>query len=360
MNKIISLIIASILCFCCLFGCSENDNSANSQPITPDNSTNNSTTDTPVDSPSSQEVPVSSITMSKHSITMTVGDTTEITVSITPNNATNKNITWSSTNGNVAEYINGKIYALGEGSCIIKATTVNGIVDICNVTVKKAPVYAQTVSFGEDTYYLSIGQKISTSLSVKPTKLDSYNGKITFSKNNIATATYSNDSYNRVSIIGVAEGETTITVTLDGGKQATAKIVVSNASNYVKINLPSLPKTVSYIHDRSYSNEDHIYSSVRIDSIKISYIYHDKNTIYATLTINGTKSYDEDGNAGSTGINYDIALYKENGVFCDRTTQTEIAIYVGEKFTDSYTFAIALDNNKTIRKFTIEILDHVI
>lgn len=337
MKKLISLIILCVMCVCCLFGCNGGD-----KP---------STQSTP---PASQEIAVSSISISKTSTTMTIGDRLAIYATVYPSNATNKNLTWSSTNSSVAEYINGEIYALGEGTCLIKATSNNGITSMCNVKVEKAPVYANSATFPDDIYYLNIGQEVSPKLQISPQELDSYKGKISLSNKNIVSATYSNDNNVQVKIVGLSEGETIITVTLDGGKQAQAKIVVVDCSKYVKLNLPETPKTVSDV-----TSSNRILTSSRIDNIDVSYAFSSESIIVATVVIKGTKTYDVDGNSSSDkGIWYDIVLYKENGVFCQRVSKFAIPLAVGETFTNSYVFSLTLDSNKTVREFTLDIVNN--
>ena len=337
MKRLISLIL-SMLCFFALFGCAERNNASSSS--------------TP---PVSQEIDASSISLSKTSITLTVGEKTNIIATVRPNNTTNKKVTWSSTNSNVAECINGEIYALAEGSCLIKATTTNGITAVCNVQVEKAPVYAESVKFPQSTYCLNIGEEVSPILEISPELLNSYKGTISFSNNNIASATYSNDSNAQLNIVGLCEGETTITITLDGGKQASAKVIVLDCSKYVKINLPSTPHTVSYFNNAS----NNIYSTARIDSTQIAFSYPVENTILVTIVIKGTKTYDKYGSSSSSNqVKYGIVLYKENKVFCERTSNYTGEICVGETFTHSYKFAVSLDSNKTMREFTINFENH--
>ena len=87
MRKIVFLFVVFMLSLC-LIGCNEGD----SKPtLTP--------TPTPTPTPSiPSEVSVQSITLSKSEITMQVGDEVSISASILPSNATDKNLTWSSTN----------------------------------------------------------------------------------------------------------------------------------------------------------------------------------------------------------------------------------------------------------------------
>lgn len=81
---------------------------------------------------------VSSITLSKSSLNITKGKTYQLSATIIPNNATNKDVTWESTNTSVATVSsNGLITAVSVGNSIITVTSVDGgdICATCEVTV---------------------------------------------------------------------------------------------------------------------------------------------------------------------------------------------------------------------------------
>ncbi len=82
------------------------------------------------------------VTLNKTSATLTVGDTLTLNATVTPSNATNKNLTWSSSNTSVASVSNGVVTAKSAGNATITVTTADGgKTASCNVTVKaKAPV----------------------------------------------------------------------------------------------------------------------------------------------------------------------------------------------------------------------------
>ena len=50
-------------------------------------------------------IPVAGVSLSKTSLEMTVGDTEELTATVTPAEATNKKVTWTTSDANVAEII---------------------------------------------------------------------------------------------------------------------------------------------------------------------------------------------------------------------------------------------------------------
>ena len=50
-------------------------------------------------------IPVAGVSLSKTSLEMTVGDIGELTATVTPAEATNKKVTWTTSDANVAEII---------------------------------------------------------------------------------------------------------------------------------------------------------------------------------------------------------------------------------------------------------------
>ena len=85
-------------------------------------------------------VQVSSITLNETETEMMVGEKLQLTATISPDNATDKRVTWNSTNEAVAVVSeNGLVTALGSGSCMVKATANDGSGKSasCLVTVEK-------------------------------------------------------------------------------------------------------------------------------------------------------------------------------------------------------------------------------
>ena len=78
---------------------------------------------------------VTGVNMSVNSVKMKTGEVYTLSAEVLPSNATDKKITWSSTDDSVAEVNNGVIRAVGAGKTVIKAETSNGVYDYCEVTV---------------------------------------------------------------------------------------------------------------------------------------------------------------------------------------------------------------------------------
>ena len=83
-------------------------------------------------------IPVESVTLNKNELTMVKGDEVALTVSVKPDNATDKTVTWSSTDTKVATVTNGVVTAVAEGTCTITAM-VGGKTAECKVTVTIVP-----------------------------------------------------------------------------------------------------------------------------------------------------------------------------------------------------------------------------
>ena len=97
-------------------------------------------------------IPVNSVTLDNESLTLTVGDTQQLTATVLPEDATDKTVIWSASNSNCSVE-NGLVTAKTEGDCVITATS-GGHSATCNVTVEAvsapvSPVDGKTVTFTE-------------------------------------------------------------------------------------------------------------------------------------------------------------------------------------------------------------------
>ena len=77
------------------------------------------------DTPPVVTVPVTGVSLSPSAHTMKVGQTIRLTATVSPSDATNKNVTWNVNNAN-ATVVDGLVTAKNEGECIITVTTEDG------------------------------------------------------------------------------------------------------------------------------------------------------------------------------------------------------------------------------------------
>ena len=91
-------------------------------------------------------IAVTGVSLSPTSAVLTVGGTTTLTATVAPANATNKSVTWTTSNASVATVANGVVTAVGVGSATITATTTDGAKTAsCAVTVDDPVTVAKYV-----------------------------------------------------------------------------------------------------------------------------------------------------------------------------------------------------------------------
>ena len=87
-------------------------------------------------------VSVTGVTLDQHSASVEIGDTLTLTETVSPANATNKSVTWSTSNSSVATVVGGVVTAVSTGTARITVTTVDGgFTDYCDVTVTQPVTY---------------------------------------------------------------------------------------------------------------------------------------------------------------------------------------------------------------------------
>lgn len=80
-------------------------------------------------------VAVTGVKLNKTAVSLDKGQTETLTATIEPANATDRTIVWNSGNTSVATVSNGKIKAVGAGKTTVTATSINGVMAVCHVTV---------------------------------------------------------------------------------------------------------------------------------------------------------------------------------------------------------------------------------
>ena len=128
------------------------------------------------------EEPVAGIKLNKTTITMDNKRATILGVTITPTNATNKTVTWSSSNTSIATVEkNGRVTAKKEGTATITVKSSNGKTATCKVTVEE-PV--TSIKMNKTTLALD-NQKTET-LKTTITPTNATNKTVTWSSSNEA------------------------------------------------------------------------------------------------------------------------------------------------------------------------------
>lgn len=168
-------------------------------------------------------VSLKSIKISKSSLTMKEQSSEKLNIIYNPSNATNKKVTWKSSNTNIATVdSNGKITAKQAGTVTITAISNDGgFVSTCKVTVEALSKKVASVSLNKQEVNLVAGETETLKVTINPSYAENKNVKWESSDKSIATI---KDGV----ITAVKEGTTEIKViSEDGNKEAICKVTVT-------------------------------------------------------------------------------------------------------------------------------------
>ena len=172
---------------------------------------------------SDKEVKVTGVKLNKTATSLLVGDNETLVATILPENATNKKVTWKSSDTAIATVdAAGKVTGVKAGEATITVTTDDGgKTATCKVTVSNKEVNVTGVTLNKATLTLIEGASETLTATVAPA--DATNQKVTWKSSDAAVATVDTNG----KVTAVKAGEATITVTTeDGGKTATCKVTV--------------------------------------------------------------------------------------------------------------------------------------
>ena len=187
-------------------------------------------------------VSVTGVSLDQGTMTLTAGGATgTLVATVAPENATNKNVTWTSSDENVATVADGVVTPVAAGTATITVTTEDGSkTATCTVTVEAAPVSVTGVSLDQGTMTLTAGGATGTLVAtVAPENATNKNVTWTSSDENVATVA---DGV----VTPVAAGTATITVTTeDGSKTATCTVTVEAAPGITSVTVSPETATVA-------------------------------------------------------------------------------------------------------------------
>lgn len=140
------------------------------------------------------EIKATSITLSLNYISMNVGETRTLTYTIVPTNTTNRNVTFKSSNTDVATVdSNGLITAIAKGDILITATTSNGISTDCQIVISEVSNVIDLTNITLNKSNISLNKDDTYTLIPTFIPSDATNKSVEWSSDNIAIATVSNN-----------------------------------------------------------------------------------------------------------------------------------------------------------------------
>lgn len=161
--------------------------------------------------------PVTDISLDQSSLALDKGTSTTLHATVTPSYATNRTVTWSSSNTDVATVSgSGTVTAVGPGTVVITASA-GGCTATCTVTVS-VPITGITLS--PSTLDLAVNGQKTLSAAVEPADADQ---TVTWTSDNPAVASVDASG----TVTGMGKGTAVVTATTaDGAYQASCTVTV--------------------------------------------------------------------------------------------------------------------------------------
>lgn len=186
-------------------------------------------------------IPAKSVSLNRTSVSIKVGATSKLTATVAPADATDKSVTWISSNKAVAAVDgNGLVTGKKAGSAVITATANTGkVMASCKVTVTApAPsVAVKSVTANMSLKVLKKGKKVTLKATVLPKNATDKKVAWKSSKPKVA-------SVNNKGVVTAKGNGTAIITATAGKKKATVKIYVSNVTAVSKVSLNKNKATV--------------------------------------------------------------------------------------------------------------------
>lgn len=170
-----------------------------------------------------KDVNVSGVQIAPEEVTLGIGETQKLTVTVEPSDATDPTYSLESSDPSVAAVQNDVVTAVAPGEAVIAATTADGSLKAtCKVTVVK---HVEDISVSPTQVKVIVGK--TQEITVEFTPSDATNKEVEWVSSKPEVASVADGV-----VTGVAVGEALITVTsVDGGFAAACKVVVEEEFN---------------------------------------------------------------------------------------------------------------------------------
>ena len=170
-----------------------------------------------------KDVNVSGVQIAPEEVTLGIGETQNLTVTVEPSDATDPTYSLESSDPSVAAVQNDVVTAVAPGEAVITATTADGSLKAtCKVTVVK---HVEDISVSPTQVKVIVGK--TQEITVEFTPSDATNKEVEWVSSKPEVATVADGV-----VTGIAVGEALITATsVDGGFAAACKVVVEEEFN---------------------------------------------------------------------------------------------------------------------------------
>lgn len=268
-------------------------------------------------------IAVESVTLDKTAATVEEGETVQLTATVKPDEATDKTVTWSTSDETIATVKDGLVTAVKEGKATITAKAGTKTAE-CTITVTKKVIAIESVTLDKESATLEAGETVQLTATVNPE--DTTEDKtVTWSSSNEKIATVDNTG----KVTAVKAGEATITAKA-GIKSAVCKITVKAKAEETK---PDEPKP-----DDPTPSEDNITISFSDEPYELKVVdatswsggeYEHAAQVNIAVNINGvTYGTTTFGEIKNKIITLNNIVYKSCGIEGVDASDIEICIYL--------------------------------
>ena len=286
---------------------------------------------------------VTGVTISPTSATIYMGETKTFTATLTPPTASNKNVTWSSSNTNVATVDqNGKVTPKANGTTTITVRTNDGNYTASAQVTVKTKVTGITVSPTSAT--INMGETKTFTATISPSTASNKTVNWTSSNTNVATV----DSNGKVT--PKANGTTTITATSAENSSIKASATVTVQTKVTGVTISPTSATINMGETKTFTAT---ISPSTASNKNVNWT--SSNTNVATVDSTGKVTPKANGTATITATSAENSSIKASATITVQTkvtgvtiSPTSATIYMGETKIFTATVSPSTATNKTV------------
>jgi hypothetical protein len=181
-------------------------------------------------------IKVTAVGLDQETVTLTAGASVTLSAEITPENAADLRVSWSSSDEAVVtatpdadDGLTAEVTAISPGSAEVTVTTADGgMTASCEITVTEAPVPVTGITLDQVSVSVYTGNTVNLTATVSPENADNTGVTWTSSDEAVATVAADNENGLTAAVTGESAGSAVITVTAaDGGFTAECEVTVS-------------------------------------------------------------------------------------------------------------------------------------
>ena len=243
-------------------------------------------------SSSSSYKKVTKVSINSDDFTLKVGNTKSLTYAIKPSNATNKKVTWDTSNPSIAKVSTaGKVTGVGAGTAYITIKSVDGVSDKVKVVVTKSdPIKATKITLSPSSLTLNVGAKKAVTATVTPSNASIKT--VTWVSHNTSIAKVDSNG----NVTGIGAGSTKISAyTTDGNVTASMNVTVKSNSSSGGSTTPTNPT-------KPTEPEEIDVNSLIVTPTSVEIYVGDSKTISATVLPSSATNKRLTWTSGNSGV----------------------------------------------------------